>query len=95
MDVPSNKYYTYFEYAAAKLYYEDCRLHLLLDQVDSGLYLDDVEYKWDVGIKNPLKNLNFHILWAQLASNKKEFYLNLAHHDLYHDKEFPTKEQNV
>lgn len=86
---PTKRYLTYFEYMAAKFYYEDVKLHLLLDQADSGIYLEDGE--WEIGLKNPIEQLNFRQLWNALESDKKDFYLNMAHQDLYSEKEIDKR----
>ena len=75
---PGKKYLTYFEYEAAHLYYSDIKLHLMMDQADSGFMI--VEGEWDTGIKNPLKNLSFIKLWEELNDEKKQFYIKLARH---------------
>jgi hypothetical protein len=87
MDImdPSKKYLTYFEYAAAHLYYSDIKLHLLMDQADSGFLITDGE--WDAGIEDPLKELNFKTLWAKLDEEKKQFYIKLAHHNFNDEPE--------
>jgi len=82
---PSKRYFTYFEYMAAKLYYTDVKLHLLLDQADSGIYLENGE--WDAGVRNPAESLKFLQLWDSLDDTRKEFYLKMARRDLYSDRE--------
>ena len=69
--------YTYFEYIAAKLYYDDVKLHHYLDLVTENPYK---EIDWNV-------KLNFHDLWHKLPLNKKESYLSLAKQDFYEQKE--------
>ena len=86
---PNKKYMTYFEYMAAHLYYADLKLHLLLDQADSGIYLEDGE--WDSGMKNPVKDLNFNKLWSTLSAGKKEFYLKLSRHNFYNTNEIKNR----
>jgi hypothetical protein len=86
---PNKKYMTYFEYMAAHLYYSDLKLHLILDQADSGLYLEDGE--WDSGMKNPTKGLNFNKLWDALNAEKKEFYLKLTRHNFYNTSEIRSR----
>jgi len=86
---PSKKYLTYFEYSAAHLYYSDVKLHLLLDQTDSGFHLEDGE--WESGVEDPLKKLNFNTLWNELNSDNKQFYLELARHNLYSDSEIKNR----
>lgn len=82
---PNKRYFTYFEYMAAKLYFEDVKLHLLCDQADSGIYLETGE--WETGVKNPVDQLNFTQLWDALDPDRKEFYLNMARRDLYSENE--------
>jgi len=86
---PNKKYLTYFEYKAAHLYYSDLKLHLLIDQSDSGFHLEEGE--WDTGIKNPLNKLNFNKLWNELEDVRKQFYLKLARHNLYGDSEIKSR----
>lgn len=86
---PNKRYLTYFEFAGAHLYYSDIKLHLMMDQADSGLLITEGE--WDSGIKNPLKNLNFIKLWDELDEEKKQFYIELAHRNLYSDSEIKNR----
>jgi hypothetical protein len=92
MDVPGpiKKTYTYFEYAAAKLYFTDVKLHLATDQADSGFHLQKSE--WDTGLSNPIDSLNFHTLWENLEEKSKGLYRELARHELYGTKEITRKE---
>jgi hypothetical protein len=86
---PAKRTYTYFEYAAAKLYFIDVKLHLATDQADSGFYIQKSE--WDTGLKNPMNSLNFHTLWENLEEKCKNLYRKLARHDLYETKEITRK----
>ena len=79
------KTYSYFEFKAATFYFEDIKLHLQIDQADSGFCLEKGE--WEIGLKNPAENLNFHQLWDHLNENDKETYRKLAYHDLYSEQE--------
>lgn len=81
--------YTYFEYAAAKLFFQDTKLHLLIDEMDSGMFLE--QGAWDSGLVIKHKNLNFHGCWDSLNPLQKDFYLTLARHSLYGRKEIHRK----
>lgn len=80
---------TYFEYTAAHLYFSDRKLHLILDQTDSGFCITEGE--WDTGLRNPIKELNFTKLWKELDSDKKKFYIDLARYSFFKDKEISNR----
>ena len=82
---PNKKYLTYFEYYAAHLYYSDVKLHLSIDQADSGFHLEEGD--WETGIKNPIKKLNFNKLWEELDDEQKQFYIKLARHEFNNEPE--------
>tara|TARA_B100001109_G_scaffold249575_1_gene241680 strand:- start:171 stop:455 length:285 start_codon:yes stop_codon:yes gene_type:complete len=81
----SKRSYTYFEWRAAKFYYEDIKLHHSLDEIDQGFSVNPSQ--WNCGLKNIPKELNFHQLWEALPEEEKNLYRNLAFHDLYSKKE--------
>ena len=81
----NKRIYTYFEWRAAKFYYEDVKLHLGIDEIEKGFTVNPSQ--WDCGLANPKVKLNFHQLWENLEEPEKQLYRDLAFHDLYSKKE--------
>jgi len=79
----------WYEWEGARLYQQDIKLHLSLDQAEKGFFINPS--KWDTGLQDPLSKLNFCELWDQLNAKQQEFYKKLALRNLHENSEIKER----
>jgi hypothetical protein len=89
MSTGPTRSWLWHEWEAARLYQQDVKLHLSLDQAERGFFTNPET--WNIGLDNPLSKLNFCQLWDQLTPSMQEFYKNLARRSLNENSEIKDR----